>query len=237
MRGSEKMLSKMALLFGVALVLQSSHVLAQNGSSRSSKKRSWVTAKQAKEAKAKEGVPELTKYELKWATIDTHQSSRLEVFGKQYKHSTEFENGDAPYFNAFEEELEPGKYTYAITFVPNELGEYKTAMSDIRSQRTDLAKRRREAIEAGRRDLAKTIYQRSNELRKEAADLSSQHMTAGAKPAYEFIKKQGQFVVDEDGSIKVYDLKKVRQQARDAAREKQEEERAQNREDEESEGN
>lgn len=220
MKISKMVLFKSAMLLGVALVLHCGQAIAQDGGRSRSSSGTWITAKQAKEAKAKEGIPGLTKYELAWASIETHQHSTLEVLGKDYKFSQEFQDGEHPYFNAFEEELKPGKYTYAICFIPNGIGEFKRTMADIVSTRKDLLKRREEAMRAGDRAEAKTLYAQSNELRTEATELQRKHTASGKPQPYEFIKKTGQITVDENGVVKIFDAEKFRQEAKARATEK-----------------
>ena len=208
----------LGLLFALPCSQSSAQERANDGGLSKSKSR-WITAEDAKLAKAKQAEPSLTQYELQWEPIETHQNSTLKVSGKDYKFSQEFTDGEAPFFNAFEEELEPGKYFYSINFIPNEIGEHKRALETLVSNRKELLKKRREATKSGKREQAKSYLKQANEMRQEAGELQGSRLVVGEEQPFKFIKKYGYITVDKNGVIKVFDIQKERDQARKKAAE------------------
>ncbi len=162
-------------------------------------------------------APQLTEYELMWKTIETHGKVEFQIGGKKVKLKKRFDVGEEPYFNAFEEGLTPGVYTYQIKFIPNQLQKDRDRFRDDVNQRKDLLKLREKKMQQGDKEAAKELLQKANELRNSAA----QQMTKMQKEnKYDFITKTGRIIVDKDGAIKEFDEKKLLQEA--ARRDKEE---------------
>lgn len=162
-------------------------------------------------------APQLTEYELMWKTIETHGKVEFQIGGKKIKLKKRFDVGEEPYFNAFEQGLEPGVYTYKIKFIPNQLQKDRDSFRGAVNQRKELLKLRNKKLEQGDRDAAKELLQQANKLRNSAAQ---QMLNMQRHNDYDFITKTGRIIVDKDGAIKEFDEKKLLQEA--ARRDKEE---------------
>lgn len=162
-------------------------------------------------AKTKEetrGEARFGEYEIAWPSIKTHPRSFLKVSNQSVSWKQEFLDGDAPFFNAFEEKFEPGVYTFRVEYVTDEQRNAKQATKAAFGDRRALLRKRLELLEKGDRDGAKAALDRANQIRAEQAEQAKQSqlspMQMVARSRNSNIIRTGTFEVDDDGKVKIY---------------------------------
>lgn len=161
--------------------------------------------------RAEIGQAEIAQSKLYWEALDTHLTVIVSIHGKDFKWEKRFTEGTAPEFNAIAEEIEPGIYTYQVTFIPNEVEEEKAALNALKTERKDLVQQYEEAVEAGDADTVKRLYWQANEVRKQATAMSREQMQKNAND-YDYITKRGQIIAYGFGDISKYDRKQARKE-------------------------
>jgi hypothetical protein len=154
------------------------------------------------------GKARFTDYELVFPVIDSHQYASLMVAGKNVQWSQKFVDGAEPFFNALEEEFEPGVYVYQICYQPNELGESEIRYANAFKNRRELLKKRLELMEKGDREGAKSLLEEANAIRDGLVSYEKNDRPTVNGTDEDFISKTGQFSVSDDGQIKEFSLKK-----------------------------
>ena len=201
------------IAFGILLNFHSADCIAQTQPKMSS-------VQKYENNNAKEVASNFSQYELSWKAIETHRTVDLKISGHGTIVVKKFENGEAPYFNAFEEGLAPGVYNYTVEFTPNNISEDHCVLQDLILERRNLLKLRREKMEAGDRKAVQQLIQQANAIREKALELNDELMIEDASS---YLTQSGKLIVNDNGEIKRFDLQKsLEESAAKQALEKQE---------------
>lgn len=185
----------------------------QNGPAAAHESEPQQDFEEPQESAPQPGEPEFAVTNLFWESLDTHLEARVEISGKEFSWKKNFTDGTAPEFNSLSEELEPGIYSYQVTYTPNELAEARQKMRSKAAQVHDLASQIDKAIESGDSDVVKNLYRQSRDTRQKLVDLQSKQRQKTRKE-HDLIEQRGHFIVDESGLIEKYDRNQARKERR-----------------------
>ena len=182
-----------------------------------------VQAKLAESEATDRAEEQMTEYELAWKALETHGKVELKIGGKGVNMKKMFKQGEEPFFNAFEEGLKPGIYSYTITFTPNQMVDDQNSLQDEKVDIRELWKLRKEKLEEGDREGANALYK---EIRKRTNAIQNENQKIQKSDDYDFISKKGQLIVDKNGTIKKFDFEKfMKEQEKKALAENKEKQR------------
>ena len=204
----------------VAMLMQFANVVAAQ-----EKESQWIGLKpvakkvviepKAVPKKETRGEVKFTEYELVWPSIETHDRSFVTVTGEKVRWTQEFVDGDAPVFNAIEEKIDAGNYTYRVEYISNEAGKAKKEREAASAKRRELLKKRLDLLNKGDREGSKAALEEANAIRISqpgAMDLN-QFMNRGNS---DNISRTGRFLVKQDGKVAVHASSSERENERSA---------------------
>ena len=146
--------------------------------------------------------------ELAWPSLETHERTLLTVRGRNVKFSQGFEDANAPYFNAIEQEFESGQYEFELRYFSNEIGKSSRERKSVLTDRKTLLQKRKELLEKGDRERAKRLLEQANQIRhdykvrEKAASPTVEEDTGSQSISF---SKTGKFDVNDAGEITLFD--------------------------------
>lgn len=205
-------MTKFKILTTIAIAIMSCSVaFAQNSDLR---KKRETQDKRTDRAKA-----QMLAGDLFWETLDTHLTVDISITGKDVNWQKRFTKGNQPEFNAFHEGLEPGIYHYQVTFTANKVVEEQDKLQDLTDRRKSFMQQYEQAVEAGDEAKVKRLYWKANQLRLDRKKIQTERASRRFKPNDDFIRQQGNFVVDENRMVSRYDRARESEKHREEMRE------------------